>query len=388
MTTLSRFKSLSLGTGLAGWLLVTAPRLLRAGGDVSYKYEDYQEDGNRIAVKTQSALINQDLTPDLHLKLQGVIDAIAGATPNGQPAPAGSDQVVLTQIHDRRKAWEADLSNQFPGINVAAGFANSRESDYVSNGWSLNTLTGFNEKNTTLLAGVAGTDDSVKVFFQSPWEKKHTIQAIVGLTQLLDPRTAVTVDVSWARVTGFLSDPYKLVQKTVEVAPGITLPFTFGENRPADRDQWTVYLGLNHAFPELNAALEAGYRYYHDTFGTDAHTVEVSWLQRLGAQVLLRPNLRFYSQTAANFYHYNLDQTSIVPSATLPAPQGPFYSSDHRISELNAYTYGLQLVWDVTRRLQLDLAYSHYDMRGRDGVTPQSAYPRARILTAGVKFAW
>ena len=35
------------------------------------------EDGGRIAVKTQSALFNQDLTPDLHLKLQGVVDASA-----------------------------------------------------------------------------------------------------------------------------------------------------------------------------------------------------------------------------------------------------------------------------------------------------------------------
>jgi len=172
------------------------------------------------------------------------------------------------------------------------------------------------------------------------------------------------------------------------VAPGITLPFTFGENRPADRSQWTIYLSLNRAFPALNAALEAGYRFYHDTFGTDAHTVEFSWLQRLGPRVLLRPNLRFYTQSAANFYYYQLDQTAITPTATLPAPQGPFYSSDYRLSDLTATTYGLQVVWDATRWLQLDVALSQYDMRGRDGVTPQSAYPRARIVTAGVKLSW
>jgi len=384
----SRLKSLLLSTGLAGWLLVLSPRLLRAGGDVSYKYEDYREDGGRIAVTTSSALLNQDLTPDLHLKLTGVIDAIAGATPNGQPAPAGSDQVVLTQMHDRRTAWEADLANQFHGLNVAAGFAHSRESDYVSNGWSLNTQADFNEKNTTLLAGLAGTDDSVKVFFQTPWEKKRTFQAILGVTQLLDPRTSVTLDISWARATGYLSDPYKLVQKSIAVAPGVTLPFTFGENRPTDRDQWTFYLAFNHAFPELRAALEASYRLYHDTFGTNANTVALAWLQRLGPRVLLRPNLRYYDQTAANFYHYNLDATDITPGAALPAPQGPFYSSDHRLSALNTTACGLQLVWDATPRLQLDVAYSAYAMRGRDGVTPQSAYPRARIFTAGARFSW
>jgi hypothetical protein len=87
---------------------------------------------------------------------EGVLDAITGATPTGQPAPAGSDQVPLSKLTDRRKAWNADFSRQFSGINIALGVGNSRESDYVSTGWSLNTLTDFNQKNTTLLAGVAG----------------------------------------------------------------------------------------------------------------------------------------------------------------------------------------------------------------------------------------
>ena len=38
--------------------------------------------------------------------------------------------------------------------------------------------------------------------------------------------------------------------------------------------------------------------------------------------------------------------------------------------------------------LQLELAYDRYEMRGRDGVTPQSAYPTANIYTAGARVAW
>jgi hypothetical protein len=36
----------------------------------------------------------------------------------------------------------------------------------------------------------------------------------------------------------------------------------------------------------------------------------------------------------------------------------------------------------------LDLALEQYVMRGRDGITPQSAYPRATIVTAGVQLSW
>src|SRR5581483_1776716 len=323
----------------------------RAENSFSYKYEDYLESGGRIAVHTSGAYAEQDLGPDLHLKLEGVLDTIAGATPSGQPAPAGSDQVVLSDLHfERRKAWNADLSRQFHHVNIAFGAGNSRESDYVSNGWSVNTLTDLNQKNTTLLAGLAGTDDKIKVLYNSraPRQRKHTNDVIAGVTQLLDPRTAVTFNVTWVRASGYLSDPYKLVQKTTQLFPGVFLPITYAENRPTYREKWIALLAVNRSFPELRGALDASYRYYHDTFNTDAHTVDLAWFQRLGEKFVLRPDFRFYDQSAANFYHYNLDLTSIVPFAGGPRPQGPFYSSDYRLSALRSYNVGLKLIWNLT----------------------------------------
>ncbi len=388
MTPLSRSKITCLSQLLAGWLLLLSPRLARAENSLNYKYEDYRESDGRIAVQTQNALVEEDLGTDMHLKVQGVIDAIAGATPNGQPAPAGSDQVVLTQLHERRKAWNADFARQFPRIRIDLGLANSRESDYVSTGWSVNTLTDFNQKNTTLLAGVAGTNDDVKVFYQTPWAKKRTNDLIAGVTQLLDPRTSVSFNLTWGDSSGFLNDQYKLVQKSLQVAPGVFLPFTFGENRPDSRSRWIALAALNRAFPGLHGAVEASYRFYHDTFGLAAHTLELRWLQRLGKNFILQPELRLYEQGAADFYHYQLDPTPIIPVPGAPRPQGPFYSSDYRLSELRSSLYGLKAVWTPSTRWQVDAALEQYDMRGRDGLTPQSAYPRAAIWTVGAKFSW
>ncbi len=388
MSFLNRARPLCLGTALAGWLLFVQPRPARAEDSVSYKYVDYRESAGRIAVQTQSALFEQDLGTEMHLKLQGVIDAIAGASPSGQPAPAGSDQVPLTYLHDRRKAWEATLSRQFSAANIAVGIADSRESDYTSVGWSINTLTDFNQKNTTLLAGVAGTNDDVKVLFQTAWAEKRTNDLIMGVTQLLDPRTSVSFDLTWGRATGYLSDQYKVVQRSVEVNPGDFLALQFPENRPGARDKWIAVGSLNHAFTEMHGAIEASYRFYHDTFGTSAHTVEFTWLQQISRVLILKPELRFYDQSAANFYYYRLDQTSIVPPFGPPPAQGPFYSSDYRVSALRTYTYGLKVVWTPSVRWQVDAALEQYDMRGKDGVTPQSAYPRATIVTAGLKMSW
>ena len=373
---------------LAASLALLLPRLGRAEDAVSYKYEDYLEAGGRIVVQTRSAHVEKDLGNDSRVKVEGVIDAIAGATPDGRPAPAGSDQVVLVQMHERRKAWSAEFSHQFARVNLSLATANSRESDYVSTGWSLNTLTDFNQKNTTLLAGVAGTDDDVKVFFQAPYRKKRSNDVIVGLTQLLDPLTSVTFDLTWGRSTGYLGDPYKLVQKSIEVFPGIFLRQTFGENRPNERDKWVALASVNRAFPSLHGAVDASYRFYRDSFGTNAHTVDLAWLQRIGGHFILKPGLRFHDQGAADFYYYRLDGTSIVPVSGPPRSQGPFYSSDYRLSALRTYNYSLKAVWIASDRLQVDASIESYRMSGRDGFTPQSAYCRATLRTFGFKFSW
>jgi hypothetical protein len=381
---LSKTRALALSTLLAS----LAPRVTRGEDAVRYKYQDYAESAGRIAVTVNSAAVEKDLGTDTHFKLEGVIDAIAGATPTGQPAPAGSDQVPLSKLTERRKAWNAVLSRQFQRVNVALGVANSRESDYVSTGWSANTLTDFNQKNTTLLIGVAGTDDDIKVFYQTGRAKKRTNDVILGLTQLLDPQTSVALNFTWGRQRGYLADPYKLVQKDTEIVPGVSLPLTFPENRPAEREKWIAMLGFNRTYRELRGAVDLSYRFYHDSYSTDAHTIDLAWFQNVGERLILRPGIRFYDQSAANFYHYRLDGTSVVPVPGPPRPDGPFYSSDYRLSAMQTFTYGLKVVWTVTDRLQLDAAYERYDMRGTDHVTPQSAYCSANIITLGAKFSW
>jgi hypothetical protein len=373
---------------VSGALAVLLPRVARSEESVRYKYQDYRESAGRIAVEVHGATIEKDFGPDTHLKLEGVIDAIAGATPNGQPAPAGSDQVPLARLTERRKAWNAALSRQYPRFNVALGVANSRESDYVSDGWSVNTLTDFNQKNTTLLAGIAGTDDDIKVFHQTGREKKRTHDLIVGVTQLLDPRTSITLNATWGRQRGYLSDPYKLVQKDTEIVPGVSLPLTFAENRPAEREKWIALVAYNRAYPEIGGAIDLSYRWYQDSYDTNSHTIEAAWFQQLGPRVIVRPGLRYYEQDAADFYYYRLDGTAVVPAGGPPRKNGPFYSSDYRLSAMRTLTYGVKVVWTPFDALQFDAAYERYDMRGTDGVTPQSAYCRADIVTVGVKFSW
>lgn len=372
----------------AAVLALCSPRpSARADNSVAYYYEDYSEENGRILVQTQSSSADQDLGPYAHIHLTGTIDAVSGATPTGEPAPPGSEQVNMTDIHTRRKAWSGDFSYQLGNINIDGGFADSREPDYVSRGWSLSTLTDFNQKNTTVRFGVAGTDDNVEVFFLPEYLPKRTNDAILGVTQLIDPLTVVTFNVTFGRATGYLSEPHKFVSKSIEIFQNIFLLEDFGENSPNERNTGTAYASINRAFPNLHGALEGSYRFYSDTFGIVAHTLEADWFQHLGTRFILKPSVRFYQQTAAHFYYYNLDDTSIIP-VRVPTGAGPNYSSDFRLSAMRNLEYGMSAIWNVADRVQVELAYKRYTMWGTDGVTPESAYPTANITTVGIKYLW
>ncbi len=362
-------------------------REVRAESSVTYKYEDYREADGRISVKAQYGLWQQDIGTDSVLKVSGALDAIAGATPTGQPGATASAPVMLADIHDRRKAWTADFSRQVGRLNFDLGVSNSREGDYVSNGYSLTSVTDFNDKNSGLVLGIAGNDDDVKVFFQQPWLKKRSVDGIVGLNQVLDKNTTMSFNLTYGRSTGYLSDPYKIILKTTEIVPGVTLPLTFPENRPSEREKWIAFVSYNHAVEAYDGAIEASYLFFHDSYGSSSHTLSATWFQNLGAKFILAPALRYYEQDAADFYHVSLNGTSITPLLA-PSSQAPYYSADYRLSHLRTVTYGVKLVWHPVDAVQLDLSYDRYDMKGLDGVTSASAYPRANTLTAGIRYAW
>src|SRR5580698_3252882 len=127
----------------------------RADDFVAYKYESYDEAGGRVGVRTQGLTANEDIGATMQLGLTLMNDAIAGASPTGIPAPAGSGAVPLAELTDHRKEWEVDFSRRIGDVDVTIGTSQSREHDYVSRGWSLSTLTDLNQRNTRLLLGVA-----------------------------------------------------------------------------------------------------------------------------------------------------------------------------------------------------------------------------------------
>lgn len=353
-----------------------------------YKFQSWQEDAGRIRVDAHYGMVESDLPREVRLKLVGLVDAIAGATPTGQPLQPGATQVPLTQLTDRRKAWSADMSRQFDRTNVALTYAQSRESDYLSKAWAVNSLSDFNQKNTTLLVGFALADDDVTARTLGAPRRKKSRDFIVGVAQLLSARASLTINLTHGVVDGYQSDPYKVIQKNTEVVPGLFLPLTYAENRPTERDKWIGFASMNLAFRNIEGAVEASYRIFHDDWGTTSHTLGLEWFQTVRTGLTVRPMLRLYRQSAADFYRLSLDGSSITPG---PSAEGhaPYFSADYRLSEMDTWTAGLKVVWEIIPgSLTIDAAYERYAMNGRDGVTSRSAYADADVFTTGIQYSW
>jgi hypothetical protein len=357
---------------------------LRGENHFDYRYDDYQEDNNRIHVRTHSAFLEMLINPSISLNSEFVYDAISGATPTGGPPLAGSNQVPLAHMEDERWAGNISSAIRWGGNQTTTPqFAYSLEGDYESVGLSLNHTIDFNDKNTTLALGLAYTHDTIMpAFWFGDKEYKNGGDALVGLTQLLGPNTFFTANLTIGTARGYLSDPYKRFRFTDYPDPTSLFP----ENRPGDRTKEIGYISLTHFVTPLNGSAELSYRLYHDSYGILSHTVTLSWFQKIGKHVVLSPMFRFVDQSEADFYATQLPgDPQLLPGDPGYVPIPRYYSADYRLSALQTFTYGISATVKIKDRVSLDLSYQRYKMIGKDNVTSSSAYPSANTFSGGVR---
>lgn len=288
----------------------------------------------------------------------------SSSAPASQPASTSDGKVPMADVEDERVGLTLSLIKRMGTHTPTAQFAFSTERDYTSLGLALTDAVDYNQKNTTLMYGGAYTHDLVNAITMESSETKQTIDLLLGVTQLISPETFFTVNFTLSRADGFMSDPYKVVELNGQIVP---------ENRPDTKDKFIVFAALNHFFRSVEGAAEVSYRWYSDTYEINANTVQLAWFQKLNRQLTLSPSVRFYDQCAASFYSVRFTGD----------PEN--YSSDYRISAMQSIGYGLKLIWMVSEKVSVDIAFDRYSLQGTDSVTPEEAYPSANVITSGVR---
>ena len=289
-------------------------------------------------------------------------------------------KVPLTKLHDLRRALSISAPIAFGIHQITPQFSFSDESDYVSYGAALNYAVELNKKNTTLNLGWSHNFDSVRDDVRV-WERKDTDDFLLGVKQLLTPKSYLIANFTYGQEYGYLSDPYRGV---MQIVPG---NFAYEQQNPLDasliperrprfRTKQIFYASYDQFIDPLDGSVELGYRFFHDSYNIFAHTAEIAWHQKIGGNLVFTPAFRYYYQTAASFYSTYI----LTPDpSVLPA----YYSADYRLSRLQTFNLSATLSYRVCKYFSLDLGYSRYIMQGLDGVTSQSAYPSANVYTIG-----
>ncbi len=379
----------------------------------------YLEDHHRVEVWSSALYWETNVMPDTVLRFQGIYDVVSGASPTGAPrtrrtrevtkevvvttpgapvvvgyntvsgptgsggastpifaapatmtvlqteiVPYGKPYLPLQEFEDQRLGLNLELEQRLGDWLLTGGVAYGYESDYAALAGTLKIGRELNHKTTLVTLGASLGQDWILNPEIDDREIKDTLEGLLSVAQVINTKTLLTLSGTLGTASGFLDDQYKYASVDEEI---------IREQRPDTRDRRIVHVLLNRTFDSLNGSLEGMYRFYNDTYGIDAQTFGLTWFQRWGKHVILAPSIRYYEQTAADFY-----DTSFIDKPKV-------FSSDYRLAKLASITAGMKIVWKINDSLQFSLAYDRYSMWGRDGRTDAEAFPKANIVTAGFK---
>ncbi|HZQ45632.1 MAG TPA: DUF3570 domain-containing protein [Verrucomicrobiae bacterium] len=359
---------------LNGYYNQTYNQLFQAAINDRNNYQLYTDGYFATNANPYQAYTNYIATNNPQLGPQASNNAAAAYQNQSTNKNLHNTTVPLTQLHDFRRAFTLGTPITFGIHQFTPQVAVSMEHDYHSYGTALNYAALLNKKNTTLNAGWSHDCDRVRDSSYI-WEGKVSDDFLIGINQLLTPKSYITFDFTYGQEYGYLDDPYRAVMPLLNFPqPNPDDAALLLEKRPRRRTKEIFYTAYSQFIDPLSGSAEVGYRFFHDSYGIFGHTFETSWHQKIGRYLVFTPAFRYYFQTAANFYYIMVPDYNNLPA---------YYSADYRLSELQTFNFSATLSYRVLKHLSIDLGYTRYIMQGLDGATSQSAYPSANVYTVG-----
>ncbi len=374
-------------------LQVASPVARAAAADNNWQVDSavllYSESDGRVSVFEPALQATRTINEDEQIDVSVVFDALTGATPNG--AHATESTQTFTSASGNRSytanPGETPLDSSFQDIRLAGsvnyrynldrlsrltwGANLSGESDYLSLGGSVNFEQDINQRNTTLMAGLALSQDTLLPsggvpcsltamplaseneddVFQSAGnsDDKLTTDLMFGVTQVLNRKTLFQANYSYSQSTGYLNDPSKIVS-VIDPATGLpassgffntaltrNLPYVY-ENRPDSRTRQSLYSKIVRYLNE--DVIHLSYRYYRDDWDITSHTLDLKYRYQMEGD-FLQPHVRLYQQSAASFKQHDLQLGRDVDAATGEVLVD-YASNDYRLAESQTVTLGLK----------------------------------------------
>jgi len=283
-------------------------------------YRDWQPGKNRMTVDAPAFYALLPINDTVVVEGGMVYDAMSGASPLFFNTLSGAS------IFDYRTAGDLKITKYYPGYSVSLGAFVSSEQDFLSRGGSVNVQIYSDDRNRTWALGVAGTNDRINATNGiAPNSRRNSLEFLVGVTQALTANSIIQSNLTYYTGHGYYSDPYKPL-----------------DTRPSDRHTLAWLTRYNQYFSDPDGTLKLGYRLLFDSFGSTSNMLEAAWAQALPYGFTLTPGLRYYTQSAADFY-FN------PPWPRGYGGEGSLYSADTRLAAFGAITAGVivgKSLWD------------------------------------------
>lgn len=286
---------------------------------------------------------------------QFTLDTISGASPSGM-LPSGqtqtftsasgrsrsvsADGIPTVNFKDNRFALDGEWQQPLKFFAYTIGGHVSKEKDYQSLGVNAKVSVDFNHKLTTLSLGggynqdqvspVGGTNTGLSppgFSVSDSSNSKHVSTGLVGLSQVMSRRWLVGVSGSFTSENGYLTDPYKVIS-VVDRTSGVPVG-ELAEKRPDSRTRKSVQGDSVYHF--TSDLLYLSYRHYWDDWGVRSETVDAKYRHTTSSTRYVEPHVRYYTQTAADFYRFGLIQGQPLPN---------YATTDYRLGALQTVTAG------------------------------------------------
>ncbi len=395
----------------------------------------YSEAGGRVQAVEPVLKATRLFGQDRALTVKAVVDTLTGASPNGA-APASTPQTFTGpsgQGTYTANPGEAPLDDSFKDTRVALsadyvfpvsangkfsyGLNGSKEYDFLSAGANARYSHDFNQHNTTLSLGLSYEADQISPVGGAPVplslmppplpppppgpepepepedgeggsaETKGVTDLVLGLTQVLDPNSLVQFNYSLSTSSGYHDDPYKVL--SVVGADGEPLRYVY-EARPDARTKHALFARYKR-FVFSSDVFDVSYRFMTDDWGVQSSTVDSLYRWNYNDRSYLEPHLRWYTQTAADFYRaalYDGEEATV-----------DFASADPRLGAFSGYTFGLKYGHEMPSGNSWSARLEYYQQTGeREGVPEQAAAGlekfklepdlSAVMFTVGYRFKW
>jgi hypothetical protein len=323
----------------------------------------YHEDG-RIRAIEPVVDVAKIFADGQELNINATFDSLSGSSPNGAltshaaqtfASPSGKASHAYTtapgqlpadpHYQDARIAVGGNWTVPFTRVDqVSVGAKLSDEHDFFSATVNASIAHDFNEKNTTLSFGISNEYDSLRPIGGAPvpgsdyalsektaGKTKDGVGVLIGVTQVMTRNWLSEFNVSVDRFKGYLNDPYKIT--SIIDGAGNTTGYEF-ESRPDQRTRKSAYWENRVGWSrQLSTALSL--RYMSDDWGIRSDTAQLHLRWSLANRDrYIEPTLRWYRQTAADFY------TPFILNTDQPTTR--FEASDSRLGAFHALTYGLK----------------------------------------------